>query len=244
MSEPRLTIRNLATNHLLYASDWEATTTDEEKAGNRDALFKVQWCERINDKIVTTVLIRTDCHPQSLLDVRNLKYQGGALDGGKCYDKHRWWKLTWLEVAERGAPTVLFQSFTNTGKYLVEKENNCGVELMEISGDTPMENIPDRAKWELTIGGRALSPGQATSLCLTLPVATVLGIISGGAAVAGAVGPLAAIFTAAGATTLAGAVTTTGAIAAGAALGGIAAAAKGVVADLLKDVSSELFVDW
>ena len=242
MSEPRLTIRNVANSHILYNEHkhWTATIAEESKAGSQDAKFKVQWCERTEDKIVTVVMIRTDRHPQSLLDVRDLKYQGGALDGKKCHDKNRWWKLTWLEVGEGGVTTVLFQSFEEKGKYLVETEDGSGVELMHIDDDTHLESIPQRAKWELTIGGRALSPGQAAALGL-LPLAAVVGAITGGSAAAAFAGPMAAAFSAAGITTLG---TATAVITAGAVVSGISAAASEALKALMVDVSDALFVPW
>lgn len=244
MAEPRLTIRNVATENILYVGrSWTAITTSENEAGNQDAKFKVQWCKRTSHGIATTVLIRTDKHPQALLDARDLRYQGWALDSQKCYNKNRWWKLTWLEVARDGKPTVLIRSYTK-GTYLAEKKYGAGVELISLREDASLKDLPDKAKWELTIGGRALSPRQATLLGVGIPVAAVAGTFTGGAAIAGAAGPMAACFAASGATTLAGIVGTTGAIATGAVMGGVSAVSTTVICNVLKNVSNTLFVDW
>ncbi|KAJ8050474.1 Interferon-induced very large GTPase 1 [Holothuria leucospilota] len=244
MSGPRLTIRNIATKHLLYVgSSWEATTSSADKTGEQAGLFKVQWCEQISDKIAKTVLIRTDFHPQSLLDVRDLYYQGRALETQKCYDHNRWWKLIWLEIAEGGVTTVLFQSYTR-GTYLAEKEGSAGVEVIQLSDNIKLKDIPDRAKWNLTIGGRAFRPGQEDVVCLSVPVATVRSAFTDGDASCGTSGPMAAAFAASGATTLAEAIGTASAIAAGAVLHGISPAAATLLHGILKDVSHAFFMDW
>lgn len=244
MSGPRLTIRNIATKHLLsVGSSWEATTSSADKTGEQAGLFKVQWCEQISDKIAKTVLIRTDFHPQSLLDVRDLYYQGRALETQKCYDHNRWWKLIWLEVAEGGVTTVLFQSYTR-GTYLAEKEGSAGVEVIQLSDNIKLKDIPDRAKWNLTIGGRAFRPGQEDVVCLSVPVATVRSAFADGDASCGTTGPMAAAFAASGATTLAEAIGTASAIAAGAVLHGISPAAATLLHGILKDVSHAFFMDW
>ncbi|KAJ8050476.1 hypothetical protein HOLleu_03696 [Holothuria leucospilota] len=244
MPGPRLTIQNLATNHLLYVdSSWEATISSADKTGEQAGLFKVQWCEQISDKIAKTVLIRTDVHPQSLLDVRDLCYQGRALSLKKCYNHNRWWKLIWFEVAEESVTTVLFQSYTR-GTYLAEKEDNTGVEVIQLSDNINLQDIPDRAKWKLSIGGRAFKPGQVDVVRLSVPVATVMSAFTDGDASSGAQGPMAAAFAAAGATTLAEAAGTATAIAAGAVLHGIPPAAATLLHGVLKEVSHAFFMDW
>ena len=184
MSEPRLHIRNLAsTNLLYYDGHWRAGTIGEEHTGERHVKYKVQWCEKLGD-FAKTVLIRTDKHPQKLLDAPNLDFQGGIAYDGKKNDKARWWKVTYIEVSENSA-TVLFQSYTKGG-YLAEKLDGSGVELIEIDGDTLTQDIPTRAKWELTIGGHALTPGEVVFVSIS-PLIFALGAITGGAATAATV---------------------------------------------------------
>ena len=39
--------------------------------GEQDVKFKVQSCEKVGNRAIT-VMIRTDCHPKSLLDATDL----------------------------------------------------------------------------------------------------------------------------------------------------------------------------
>jgi len=249
MSEPRLTIRNTATGNLLYVDgDWAATTCGEDKEGTRDAYFKVQWCERGSKDIATTVMIRTDCHPQSLLDVRDLKYQGGAFDATKCNDKNRWWKVIYVELkpgkGEKDVvPVVMFKSWTEN-KYLAETEGKKGIECLTLDDTVSVSDVPDRCKWKLTVGGSAWSPGQAATFGIAVPLVALAAAVSGGTALAGAAGPIAAALTASGATTLAGFVGTTGAIAAGATLAGVSAGAGTALTNAFKELSDSMFVPW
>jgi len=237
-SEPRLHIQNNASGHLLHANgDWKADTVGYQHAGERDVKFKVQWSEKTGE-FASTVMIRTDSHPQSLLDASDLAYQGGALDSRKCYDKNRWWKLTYLELSETKV-TVMFESFTK-GKYLAETIDGTGVELLQIDKNLPINEIPGRAKWDLAIGGSAFTPGEAARIIIGAPFAAAVGAI----AAAGSMGTLGAVLIGAGATTLGAMASTTTAIAAGAAIGAISGATVQVLDHVLKEVSDKMFVDW
>ena len=237
MSEPRLHIQNSASGHLLHANGWKADTVDDQHAGEQDVKFKVQWSEKTGE-FASTVMIRTDSHPQSLLDASNLDYQGGALDSRKCDDKNRWWKLTYVELSETKV-TVMFESFTK-GKYLAETIDGTGVELIQIDKNLPIEEATGRAKWDLAIGGRAPTPGQAASITIRVPFAAAVAAI----ATVGSMGTFSTVLVAAGATTLGAMATTTTAIAAGAAIGAIGGATAEVLNNVLKEVSDKLFVDW
>jgi len=246
--EARLILRNgKSGNPLFVDADWACTTCDESKSGEQSARFKVQWCERSNQGVATTVMIRTDCHPQSLLDVRDLKFQGGALDGTKCDDRNRWWTIHYLEL-EPGAeekdviPVVMFQSKTES-TYLAEKDGG-GVECIALKDDTPIADLPDSVKWKLTVGGKAWTPGMVATVAIGTPLAVVAAAVSGGIGVARASVPIAAALTASGATTLAGLVGTTGAIVTGATIAGVAVAARGLLSEAFKQVSDSLFVPW
>ena len=233
MAEPRLHIRNNASGHLLHANnDWKADTISNEHAGERDVKFKVQWCEKIG-KFATTVMIRTDCHPQSLLDASDLAYQGGALDSKKCHDKNRWWKLHYLQVLETQV-TVMFESYTK-GKYLAETVDGIGVELIQIDANLPLDEVTGRAKWDLSIGGRALTPGQAAGVGwgvapFTAVGGSISGIVSMGglitALVAAGIGELSRLWSRA--TTLGEFVGTTYALAIGGTIGAIKGATAAV----------------
>jgi len=174
-SEPRLHIRNLASSLYLTLDDhWTPGTRDMT---NRHELFKVEWKEKVGD-MATLVMIRTDKHPQKLLDAGTMKFEGNACDGKKKHKPERWWKLNYLNVTESEV-TVLIQS--HSGKYLAEISPREGVELISIDGNTRTdENTPTRAKWGLTIGGSGFSPGQVATLCL-MPLAVALGAVTGGA---------------------------------------------------------------
>lgn len=177
-SEPRLHIRNIATSHLLTLADnWKPGTRAGEK--ERHELFKLEWKEKVGN-IATEVMIRTDKHPQKLLDASTMHFEGGSVDPGKKDKPQRWWKLNYLNVTESEV-TVLIQSHTS-GLYLAE--NIGGVELINIDGKTRTdENTPDRAKWALTIGGSGLSPGEVAFICIT-PLVLALGAVTSGAATA------------------------------------------------------------
>jgi len=235
-SEPRLQIQNLAsTNLLYYDGDWRVGTIDEQKSGERHVKYKLQWHEKQGD-FAKTVFIRTDKHPQKLLDADEMNehaFQKGN-GGKKC--KSRWWKVTYLDVSENNV-TVLFQSYTS-GLYLAEKVDGSGVELIEKDDDTQTQDIPTRAKWGLTIVGSAFSPGQVAFLCMT-PFILAFGAATGGIAT----GQFAAALEAAGASTIGGIVNCTAGIAIGAAVGGTLSIAQGAsMADLLKEVTDKMFV--
>ena len=113
-------------------------------------------------------MIRTDCHPNSLLDATDLAYQGGALHSKKCYDKNRWWKLHYLEVSDTQV-TVMFETYRK-GKYLAEKVDKTGVELIELEKDWNDKIIAiPTDKWHSSIVGRALTPGQVAGVIVGAP---------------------------------------------------------------------------
>ena len=97
-SEPRLHIRNLATSHLLNYSTghkWVAGTVDERtlkgKGHDQDhTLFKVEWREKLQGNFANIVMIRTDKHPQKLLDATDLNYQTSGSHSGKKMKHERW----------------------------------------------------------------------------------------------------------------------------------------------------------
>lgn len=236
MSEPRLHIKNTATGNLLHVDgSWKADTVGDDHANDRDVLMKGQWREKAG-KVVKVVMIRTDAHPQSLLDASDLAYQGGAADANKCYEKNRWWKVAFADLSETDV-TVMFESYTKQGMYLAETVDGGKVELMPIAGTLPVSEAPKRAKWDLTIAGRAFTPREATAIIIGTPFAAVVAGLGGAGVVAG----LGAALTAAGVTTVGG---LTAATAAGGVIGGISGATATVLANALENVSEELFVDW
>jgi len=231
MSEPRLQIQNIDSGHLLIAQgNWKASTDSDNVAKEQEALFKVQWCEKPG-KYATTVMIRTDWAPQSLLDASDLAFQGSALDSTKCYDKNRWWKVHYLKL-DQTQVTVLFESYKRKGHYLAEclprdldgyaTKWEYGLELIELGTDLEDKDIPGRAKWGLSIAGRALSVGETTAISVGAPFAAMVG----GLGAAGAAASLGMSLTGAGI------------------IGGVSGASSVVLLNTLKKLSDDLFVDW
>ncbi|KAJ8047413.1 hypothetical protein HOLleu_06402 [Holothuria leucospilota] len=242
MTEPRITIRNVESRHLLYvASSRNATTSSKDKEGKENALFKVQCCEKMANTVTKTVLIRTFHYPNRLLDVRDLRFEGRVLDMHKRYDKDRWWKMTWLEVAEGGMLKVLFQSYTNNS-YLAEKEGGAGVEVIQLDNNDAVNDVPDRAKWELTIGGLKFKPDRPGGVYLGL--SNIINELNDRTAVTRVAESMAITFTATPFTTLTEAVDTTDAIAAGETVDGISATTARALSRIVHKASKAFFVSW
>lgn len=252
-SEPRVRITNLASDNLLHRKPggivcsldpfckWDADTVGPQYAGGQDVKFKVQWVEKVIGKWAKTVMIRTDRHPQALLDARNLKFHGSALDFTKCKKTDRWWRLYYISSTETNV-TVMIESYTKTGFYLAETIDRTGVELIQLdkSARTDFNKQPLRAKWGLAIAGGAFSPGQVAGITVLAPFAAVLGALTS----ATAFPSLAPALAAAGLVNFAAWSTGATAIAAGSAIGGINGAASVLVASVLKKISDTFFVDW
>ena len=223
MSEPRLHIKNCKTGRLLHVTeDWKANTIGNEHAGEQDVKFKVQCCEKTG-KFASTVMIRTDCHPQKLLDANDLAYQGDALDSNKRNDKNRWWKLHYLEVSETKV-TVMFESYSKENLYLAETDDKKVTLIpMDNSQFQSHKNSPNgRAQWDLAIGGRALTTGQVAGVIVGAPLAAAgIAIVT-----VSSLGALTNALAAVGAATLA-----------------VLAGANNVVNNVLAEVSDNLFVD-
>ena len=111
-------------------------------------------------------------------------------------------------------------------------------ELIEIDGNIPTQDIPIRAKWELTIGGRALSPGQVMFYCIS-PLIFALSAITGGAVTSTFVAALEV----AGAITLGGIVSATDCIVVGAAVGGLTVSTAELMSNIYQEVSDKMFVE-
>lgn len=126
-------------------------------------MFKLQWCERGENDVAKTILIRTDQHPQSLLDRADLCFQGGTLDGGKCYKKRRWWRVIYVQLEGDRSPVVAFKSYQNS-ELLAATPDGAGVELISVP-DLPVDQIPRRALWKLGVVEHSLSPSQVAALC-------------------------------------------------------------------------------
>jgi len=236
MSEPRCCLKNRKTQKFLSAkSDWKGGLADSYTGENES--FKFQWCKRGDNGIPSCTLIRTDTHPQSLLDVTDLYFEGGALDFSKCDNQNRWWDIIPMMIEKRDDEPeqlnyIIALRSATTGKYLVDSGNN--LTLRDLDKGTDMKNVPDMFKWELFVSGRALSPGQVTGIAFA-PVVIAIGAATGGAAFL-AFG--AGIGIAAAGTTGAAIAVTVGAFA-----GGLATL-SGEMAVILKDVSKIMFVDW
>lgn len=197
-------------------------------------MFKLQWCERGENDVAKTILIRTDQHPQSLLDSADLCFQGAALDGNKCWEQRRWWRVLYLQLEGDHSPVVAFKSFQN-GELLAATPDGTGVELIGGPDNQPVAQIPARALWRLSVVEHALSPAQVASLCFA-PFVAAAAAVGGGAAAVG-------IITFFAAQTTIGSALTFAAISTGAAVAGIAGGAT-TVSDCLKGISAGYFVDW
>lgn len=182
-----------------------------------------------------TVLIRTDAHPQSLLDSRDLAFQGGALDGGKCYDNHRWWDIFFISGNTKQGnhakmETTIYAFATYESRNMqrrqflsvVNGQKQVGLESLDAD-----DELPERAQWAVNGCGTAFSPGQVRDAALVVPVAVAAGAVTGGYGGAALGGAYVAT------------VTTVGAVTAGA-----AAATTGVKYVLEQQASKEFFVDW
>ena len=229
MSEPRCCLVNVGSNkYLTCKDDWSVGMTDGYNGGNES--FKLQWSKRNNDGIVTTTMIRTDCHPQSLLDCRDLCFQGGALDSNKCYDQHRWWDVVLLNLKPDGEKSIRFVvalKSATTNEFL--GASDYGVHLKSFTNDTPLDDIPSNYRWEIYVSGRALSPGQVTFIVFS-PLVIAIAAFGGAGAVVGIYGLEATV----------GGVS---AVTVGGVLGALGAVGETVKAALI-EVSKEMFVDW
>ena len=209
------------------ADNWRCDCR-EDYQDNTDFKFKLQWCER-SDKIATCVMIRTDKHPQSLLDPTSkatrgdcaLWFEGSALDGDKCYQKSRWWDILYISAENKENAVDVTVAFKNR-VYGLFLSDTLGPDpaLEKFADNTLLTDLPERIKWRLRVVDHALSPKQVGLICAT-PFVAVAGALSGGAAAA-SIGA---------------------AIGIGAAAGAIGSASATVL-NCLENVSAGFFVDW
>lgn len=231
MGEPRCSLKNMQTKrYLTCRDDWSGGLSD---SNGINGSFKLQWCKRGNNGVVTSILIRTDCHPQSLLDVRTLQFEGGTWDSNKCYKEERWWDIVPMNIVgeEHDIRFIVALKSASTGEYLVDDGNKLTLNKLDKSAN--IEKVPDMFKWEVSVSGRALSPGQVSMIAFS-PVVVAAGAVSGGALGFG----FAAAFG-----TVAGTSGATAALTIGTVVGGFGAVG-GATAGILKEVSEKLFVDW
>lgn len=242
-SEARCSLTNLGSGKMLDAAahDWSAGMSEVPKDMDQAHKFKVQYTEKSENGVIKTVLIRTDCHPQSLLDgaVSPLAYEGGALDMHKTHVQSRWWDLIYLDSAENAVHVMLRNRHNH--KYLAEADSKPA--LVDLEPGMALSQVPKSAMWEIRITGRALTPWETACFVVTAPLKVALGTATAGVEVTGcAIGVALSTAATAGTAvaTLGGAATGLIAVAAGAAIKGTAEATVDVVT-ALKQIGGSLF---
>ncbi|KAL3942948.1 MAG: hypothetical protein SGBAC_002937 [Bacillariaceae sp.] len=231
MKEPRCCLRNRETKKFLSVKKgwkaWKGGLSDSDTGENES--FKLQWCKRTDKGKVTCTLIRTDTHPQSLLDVSNLHFEGGALNPRKCEDRKRWWDV--IHIIEGQDKTFKYSialKSVATGKYLVDDGKKLTLSHLNDSSS----DFPDMFKWELYQNGRsAASPAQVQTM-VSAPAIVISHAVGGGAAGA-AVGGVAGAAVGA----VPGAV-------GGAIVGAVAATFEVFERVQQEPASEKMFVDW
>ena len=173
--------------------NWQASVICDHDRCDWFKLQKRYWAE---DGEPTTILIRTDEHPQALLDRRDLGFQGYALDGNKCDDHRRWWdvypvKAHFHQVNGQGYVDKSIYAFAthdtrNQQKrwFLALFEEGFRLQLLDVNGE-----IPETAQWQVESCGTAFSPGEVAGAAFVIPVAAASAAVTGGlagAAVGGA----------------------------------------------------------
>lgn len=225
MSEPRCSLLNVKANaDLTVDNKWKASFKCQSGRCN---WFKMQKKEENADGFPTVAVIRTDWHPQSLLDADTMAFEGGAWDGGKCYKSSRWWNPLLLEVHEdknHRANMAIFAFRVHDSRsddeprFLASDGNS--VDLMKVKKD---DAIPEEARWAMSVIGSAFSPGEVAAIVANafgMNETTLTDGIGAAAEVAGWFSPASVVT-------------------AGTAAGGV-----GVQPALAAQVASGFFVDW
>lgn len=224
-SEPRCRLMNLKSKtDFTVDKHWKASFKCQNGRCNWFKLQKKEWND---DGFPTVALIRTDWHPQSLLDAGSLDFEGSAMRRRKTYISSRWWNPLLLNVHQDDSSNpnmgifawrVHDTRFDDEPKFLAGDGNS-----VYLLGVKKNDTIPQNAQWAVSVIGRAFSPGEAAAIALTAPLAA-------GAAVSGgivAAGLGAGWVTAMGATTA-----------------GVVAGAKTLTPALTAKLASGFFVDW
>ena len=157
---------------------WAGVLVNVDQAPNLDNRFKLQVVRdedqgpaRYPGQMPRVVNIRTDRHPQSILDCNTLKFEGGTFDWSKTYGAHRRFIVKYCVEKESQTPYVAFESCLN-GKYLGVDANG-QLQMVEANPSDPSVHwIFQKANhfW-------AWTPGQVAAGA-ALPV-----LFAGGAAV-------------------------------------------------------------
>jgi len=240
--------RGEARVHLLNEATKKSFTVDSNWKGSskcendRCDWFKLQYSALASNGVVKWTTIRTDWHPQSLLDRRDLYFQGGAWDGGKFWNRNRWWGVvwgntTWNKDRKGWSPSdrqLAFYTYDSRHHYNLEflaMRNDGSVYLHSYPRSADALHLPRNAVWHVTVAGSAWSVKETLWATLGAPLVVAAGVVTGGAAWAG-IGALAGSTAAATSGTLyvAGAVVTSASALTGGALG------------LIKEVERQLFV--
>lgn len=186
ITEPRVSLLNMATKKRLVYKNWAATTRNDQddKQSNR---FKLEVYDKKNDEttgrhpngIPKTILIRTDQHPQSLLDT-DLKFTGSWHDGTKTNDRKRHWvPHFFVDDFIEGSPdddndngryvvSMAFSSRNNPHIFLGADLDNPGRVILVDTSQDP-DTIPNNCRWEVIFNNTFWAWGKGT-----------VGIVAGG----------------------------------------------------------------
>merc|ERR1712217_54901 len=231
-SEPRCRLLNLKaktdlTVNAVSRRKWKA---DFKCLDGRCNWFKLQKKEWNAAGFPTVVLIRTDWHPQSLLDYRSLDFEGSAWDSRKSYKSSRWWNplLLGVHTDKDAHPNMAEFAFR------VHKTRNWDhprflagdgkrVYLARVKAN---ETIPPEAIWMVSAIGSSFSPGEVAAMAFAAPVGIVAAAVTGGVAAAGVAG------------------ITAGWVATAAVTAGVAAGGAALKGPLTAEVANSYFVNW
>jgi len=190
---------------------WKLASDDHWKAGSkcesgRCDWFKLEVAGLSSNGLVRWTTIRTDWHPQSLLDKRNLHFQGGAWDGYKFYDQNRWWGVVWGErkvenqqshqhdwvVEDAQIAFFTYHSRNDANLEFLAMRDDGSVYLEPYPRDASPTDLPKRALWSVSIAGSAWSPKGVLTLTVWVPLTIAAGVATGGIAWMGVAGAAAA----------------------------------------------------
>lgn len=185
--EPRVVMENMQRKlNLAMSHDWKATSSCNF---GRCDWFKLQgklW--NADGKLPTTVLIRSDWHPQPLLDDK-LNFEGGALEFGKEDDQSRWWDLIPISVdleraesSELFAVAAVYAFATRSSKGADERQylamDGDDIILKPLPEDRVLEDL--QVQWHIQKIGSALTFQEALTLGLVLPATVATAAVTGG----------------------------------------------------------------
>lgn len=225
-AEPRCSLMNMRSKSTMKVNNsWHASFDCQSDRCN---WFKIQKKETNDKGEPTIVLIRTDWHPQSLLDYRSLAFEGSALDSGKAYQSSRWWEPFLIAAhpdsnLRRVNMAIyafrVYDSAPNVDMFLAGDGNR-----VFLKSFSKTENLTADVMWGMSIIGSAMSPFNVASTFAVMPVAMTAGFLTGGFGAVSVLAPMGWQFPAA--------------------VGAAAAGVPILTSSLMGQVSRDYFVDW